>query len=72
MNPFILFAQGLDAGALVRWIVVILVLAGVIGIAYVVAQQAGIAIPPFLVRIFWIVVAVVVGVVAITFLARYL
>lgn len=52
--------------------VIILVLAGIIGIVYVVAQQAGIAVPPFIVRIFWIVLAVVIGVVAITFLAQYL
>ena len=72
MNSFSLFAQGLNTGMLVRWIVIILVLAGIIGIVYVVAQQAGIAVPPFIVRIFWIVLAVVIGVVAITFLAQYL
>ena len=57
---------------IVHWVIVALVIAGVVGIAYVVAQQAGISIPPFIVKIFWIVLAVVIGVVAITFLAQYL
>jgi len=57
---------------IVHWVVLILVIAGVIGIAYVVTKQAGITIPGFIVQIFWIVLAVVIGVVAITFLAQYL
>jgi hypothetical protein len=57
---------------IVHWVIIVLVLAGVIGIAYVVAQQAGIVIPPFIARIFWIVLAVVIGVIAINFLAQYL
>lgn len=64
---------GADVGAtIVHWVIIALVIAGVIGIAYVVAQQAGVAIPPFIVKIFWIVLAVVIGVVAISFLAQYL
>jgi hypothetical protein len=72
MNPLLLLAQAGVAATLVDWIVVIIVLAGIVGIAYVVAQQAGLVVPPFLVQILWIVLAVVVAVVAITFLARYL
>lgn len=57
---------------LVHWINIALILAGVIGIAYIVARQAGVVVPPFMIQIFWIVLAVAIGVAAISFLARYI
>jgi hypothetical protein len=60
------------AASLVHLITVIMIVAAVIGIAYIVARQAGITIPAFIVQIFWIVLAVVVGIVAIRYVAAYL
>lgn len=54
---------------LIQWVIIAIVLAGIIGIALVVVRQAGIAIPGWVVQILWIVLAVVVAVVAIKFLA---
>lgn len=62
----------MGAEGLVHLIIVIMVVAAVIGIAYIVARQAGIAIPAFIVQIFWIVLAVVIGIVAIRYVAAYL
>ncbi len=63
-----LLAQAVFAGNVGHLLIVALVVAGVIGIALVVARQAGITVPPWLVQVLWIVLAVVVGVVAIRFL----
>lgn len=68
----LLLAQGLAGSAIIYYIIVAIIVAGVIGIAFVVARQAGIVIPQFVITIFWIVLAVVVGVVAIKFLASML
>ncbi len=62
-------AQFVVGGDLIHWIIVAIVIAGVIGIALVIARQAGIVIPDFIWTIAWIVLAVVVGVIAIRFLA---
>lgn len=53
----------------VRLIIVAIVIAGCIGIAFVAAQAAGIVIPGFVVTILWIVFAVVIAVAAIRFIA---
>jgi len=53
---------------LVHWIVIVIIVAAVIGVMYVILGQMGVAIPPWLVKIFWILVAAVVGIVAIKFL----
>lgn len=64
-----LFAAGGAAGiSIIQWLIIALVVAGCIGIVYVVVKQAGITIPPFIITIFWIVLAVLVGVLAIKFL----
>lgn len=47
--------------AIAIWIVVI---AGIIGIVLVSLQQIG-AVPPFVIRILWIIMAVVIGIAAI-------
>ncbi len=54
---------------LIHLVVVGIVIAGIVGIALVVIRQAGIAIPGWVIQILWIVLAVVVAVVAIKFLA---
>ncbi len=63
-----ILAQGAAGFSIVHWIIVIIVIAAVIGIMFVVLRQMGVDIPPFIVTIFWIVVAAVVGIVAIKFL----
>lgn len=57
---------------LIQIIVIAMVVAGIIGIALVIARQAGIVIPAFIFTIAWIVLAVVIGVVAIKFLAGFI
>lgn len=69
-NGVSLAAIAFGAFGLVQWIIIAIVIAGIIGVAMVVAKQAGIVIPGFIVTIFWIVLAVFVGVIAIKFLAQ--
>ena len=57
---------GLTFLQLIIWIMVI---AGCIGILYVVLKQVGVAIPGWFVTICWIVAVVVVGIVAVKLLA---
>lgn len=66
------FVQVNTASVLVQWIVIAIVIAGVIGIALIVARQAGIAIPAWIFQIFWIVLACVVGIVAIRYIVALL
>lgn len=54
--------------SLVQLAILIVVLAGIVGIVIVILKQVGVTIPPFIVAIFWIVLAVVVGVLAIKFI----
>ncbi|CEF48303.1 unnamed protein product [uncultured bacterium] len=53
--------------SLVQLLVLIIVVGGAIAITYIILQQMGIAIPDWLVRIFWVIVAVVIGIFAIQF-----
>jgi uncharacterized protein (DUF983 family) len=65
----VIIAQVVGGGySLVQLIVFVIVLCGVIGIAAVVIRQTGVAIPAWIITVFWICVAVVVGVFAIRFL----
>lgn len=57
---------------LIHIIIVCIVLAGIIGIFLVVIRQAGINIPGWVLTILWIVLAVVVAVIAIKFLAGFI
>ena len=66
------FAQAATAAVLVQWIVILIVIAGVIGIALIVSRQAGIAIPAWIFQVFWVIVACVIGVIAIRYLATLL
>lgn len=67
-----LLAQSALGSTVAHWLVIAIIIAGCIGIAYVVAKAAGIPIPPWVITILWIVLAVVIGVVAIKFLASML
>lgn len=49
--------------------ILIVVIAGVVAVVMVVLNQMGIAVPSFIVKILWIIFAVVIGVVAIKFIA---
>lgn len=55
--------------SIVQLIIVCMVIAGCIGILYVVLRQCGVAIPAWFITIIWIVAAVFVGVVAVKLLA---
>lgn len=49
-------------------VIAIIVIAAVVGVLYVALSQFGVVIPPFVVKIFWIVVCAVLAVLVIRFL----
>lgn len=53
---------------IVEIVIAIIVIAAVVGIMYIALQQFGVVIPPFVVKIFWIVVCAVIAILAIRFL----
>lgn len=55
--------------SLVHMLIIIIVVAACVGITIVVLRQSGITVPPFIVTIGWIILAAVVGVFAIRFVA---
>ncbi len=65
---FSILAQGAAGFSIVHWIIVIIIVAAVIGIMFVVLRQMGVQIPGFIVQIGWILLAAVVGIIAIKFL----
>ncbi len=67
-----ILAQALGGYTLVQIALTLVVLAGIIGIVFVIVRQTGVTIPPFIITVIWICIAVVIGVVAIKFLAGYL
>lgn len=64
-----LLAQAMNGG-LVYWAKIIILIGAIIGIVYVILRQMGVAIPPFLITVLWIVLAAIVGLVAINFIAQ--
>lgn len=60
-----LLAASLASLTVIQWAILVIVVAGVIGIVMVVLKQIGVQIPPFIVTILWIILAVVVGIAAI-------
>ncbi len=48
--------------------IAIIIVAAVVAVVYVALSQFGVSIPPFIVRIFWILVCAVVCIVAVRFL----
>jgi hypothetical protein len=69
-----MLAQGPAIGGLplVSWLIIGLVIAGAIAIFWVILKQLNVNVPPFIVTIFWIVVAVLVGVIAIKIIVSIL
>lgn len=55
--------------SIIQLIVVAIILAGAFGILFIVLRQTGVAIPPWAIQIFWIVLVVVVAVIAVKFIA---
>ncbi len=70
---FTLFAQHVVVQGGGSWgigdiVIAIVIIAAVVGVMYVALQQFGVTIPPFIVKIFWIVVAAIIAIVAIRFI----
>ena len=57
-------------GSIPYYIKVAVIIAACVGVLYVVLGVFGVTVPPFLVTIFWILVAAFVAIVAINFLIR--
>ena len=62
-----LFAQAVSGVGLGQLLIYVVVIAACIGIVFLALQQFGVSIPPFAVRIFWIVVCAFLAIVAIRF-----
>jgi hypothetical protein len=54
--------------SIMQWVILLIVVISVVGILYVVAQANGVAIPAWVVKIFWIVAVAVVAIFAIKIL----
>jgi hypothetical protein len=67
MAPILLIAQAAPAG-IAGWVIWLVVIAAVVGIALVALRAAGVAVPPFVIQIGWIVVCAVLAIAAIRFL----
>jgi hypothetical protein len=63
-----LFAQALGGYSILQLCVFIIVIAAAIAIVFIIMRQMGVAIPPFIVQIMWVLLAVFVGVFALYFL----
>ncbi len=64
-----LFALNLQNMGLVEILIMIVVIAACIGIMYVALNVFGVTIPPWAIKIFWIVVVCIVAILAIRFVA---
>lgn len=65
----VLLAQ-VSTWGIANWAIFIIVVAGIVGIVFVVTKQMGIPIPDFFVKILWIILAAVIGIIAIKFLVQ--
>lgn len=65
--PLIL-AQTLSGLSIAQWAIIILVAAGIIAIVAIVLRQLNVAVPAFIIQILWVLLAVIIGVLAIKFL----
>jgi hypothetical protein len=66
MTPVL--AQFVAGYSILQMIITVIVVIAAIGIAYVVAQASGVAIPPWVIRIGWIVLVAFVAIFAIKLL----
>lgn len=64
MKPSSVLAQVL-AGGVAYWATWIIIVAAIVAIVVVICRQMGVAVPPFIVTILWIILAAIVGVMAI-------
>lgn len=71
MNNALFLAQAGASASIIHWVILAVIVAGVVGIGLIALRQAGITIPPFIVQIGWIVLAVIVAILAIKFIAGY-
>jgi len=69
---FSLLAQAVGGYSLIQLAIFIIVVAGVVAIVVVILKQLGVTIPPWLIAILWIVLAVIVGIFAIKVIASML
>ena len=69
MTNFVILGQ---VASLAHVIILVIIAAGIIGIGLICLRQFGISVPPFIVSIFWVVLAVVIGVLAIRAIMAYL
>lgn len=67
----VLLAQVATWG-IAQWAMALVILIGVVAIAIVAIRAMGVTIPPFIVTILWILLAVIIGVAAIKFLITML
>jgi hypothetical protein len=65
----ILLAQAFAGFGLVHWGILIIVIAAVVGIVMIFLRQAGVTIPPFIIQVLWVVLAAIVCIAAIKFIA---
>ena len=63
-----LIAQLNQPVGIMQWVILIIIIISVVGILYVVAKANNVAIPPWVVQIFWIVCIAVVAIFAIKIL----
>ena len=66
----ILAQMAFGSYSLVQILVFIIIIAAAIAITYVILGQMGVAIPDWVIRIFWILVLAFVGIAALVFLFR--
>lgn len=67
-----MIALTLSTMSVAQWAILIIVVAGIIAIVVAILRQLNVAIPPFIVTILWILLAVIIGVLAIKFLVSVL
>lgn len=65
----LLLAQGMAGYSIVQICIMVIVVAAVVGIMFVFLRQAGITIPPFIITVFWIVLAAIICIGAIKIVA---
>lgn len=64
-----LFAAAAGAGlTIMHWIIIVVAVLAIIGIAIAASKQFGVPIPPFFIQVMWILIVAVVAIVAIKFL----
>ena len=63
-----IIAQAPNVGLIAGWAVWLIIVAGLIGIVLIVIRAAGLVVPGWVVQILWVLLAVIVGVLAIKIL----